>query len=209
MPRLRKLWTQAGKHWRVILLRAPRLRLTCIGGQRLEAWGDLSSTECVHVGSADYDNPDLAGHYVATMAQVHSCLRDLELNDGVLPDRVVLGGFSQGAACALEAALLYPKPLAGCVALSGWLLPGAREALRAGPRHGMEFLVCHSIDDEKVGVDCARSAVQVLRGAGAAVTTKIWRQLGHSTSDKELALVGRFLRSALPSHASRDAGREG
>jgi hypothetical protein len=53
LHQLHKRWIKAGKHWRVILLRAPRLKLTCIGGQRFEAWGDLSSTECVHVGSVD------------------------------------------------------------------------------------------------------------------------------------------------------------
>jgi len=206
IPRLRKLWIQAGKYWKVILLRAPRLKLTCIGGHRFEAWGDLSSTECVHVGSVDYDNPDVAGHYIATVAQVHRCVRDLELNDGVLPDRVVIGGFSQGAACAMEAALQYPKPIAGCVALSGWLLPGAREALCAGPSHSMQCLVCHGRDDNKVGVNCARLAVQMLRGAGTAVTMKIWRRLGHSTSDQELALVGRFLRTVLSTDASEAAG---
>lgn len=208
MTRLRQLhkrWIQAGKHWRVVLLRAPRLKLACIGGQRLEAWGDLSSAECVHVGSADYDSPDAAGHYVATVAQVHSCVRDLELNHGVLPSRVVIGGFSQGAACAVEAALRYPRPLAGCVVLSGWLLPGAREALSAGLSHGMQCLVCHGVDDDRVGVDCARLAARALRGGGAAVTTKIWRRLGHSTSDQELAAVGRFLRTVL-SDASEAAG---
>lgn len=206
LPRLRKLWIQAGKRWRVILLRAPRLRLTCIGGQRFEAWGDLSSTECVHVGSVDYDNADMAGHYIATMAQVHRCVRELELNNGVLPGRVVIGGFSQGAACAVEAALRYPKPAAGCVALSGWLLPGAREALRACPSHGMKCLVCHGVNDEKVGVDCAKMAMQVLRGAGVAVTTKIWQRLGHSTCDRELASVGSFLRTVLSTDAIESAG---
>jgi lysophospholipase-2 len=33
----------------------------------------------------------------------------------------VIGGFSQGGALALYSALLFPKPLAGVIALSCWL----------------------------------------------------------------------------------------
>lgn len=33
----------------------------------------------------------------------------------------MLGGFSQGGALALHAALTYPEPLAGVMALSCWL----------------------------------------------------------------------------------------
>lgn len=40
-------------------------------------------------------------------------------------DKVLLGGFSQGGALALYAALTYPERLAGVMSLSCWL-----------PRHG-------------------------------------------------------------------------
>lgn len=54
-----------------------------------------------------------------------SAVEKLEKDMGITPDRVVVGGFSQGAAVALIAA--YHRrtegkvPFAGCVCLSGWL----------------------------------------------------------------------------------------
>lgn len=44
-----------------------------------------------------------------------------EIQKGVRPSKVVVGGFSQGGAEALHAALRNPRPLGGVVALSTWL----------------------------------------------------------------------------------------
>ena len=40
---------------------------------------------------------------------------------GIPSNRVLIGGFSQGGALALYAALTLEKPLAGAMALSSWL----------------------------------------------------------------------------------------
>lgn len=40
---------------------------------------------------------------------------------GIPSNRILLGGFSQGGALALHAALTYPQPLAGVMSLSCWL----------------------------------------------------------------------------------------
>jgi lysophospholipase-2 len=51
---------------------------------------------------------------------VHSMIEQ-EINSGIASNRIVVGGFSQGGALALYSALLFPKPLAGVIALSCWL----------------------------------------------------------------------------------------
>jgi lysophospholipase-2 len=51
---------------------------------------------------------------------VHSMIEQ-EIKGGIASNRIVLGGFSQGGALALYSALLFPKPLAGVIALSCWL----------------------------------------------------------------------------------------
>jgi len=211
---LSELWERADKRWKLVLLRAPRLRISGCGGQRLEAWADILSSDCVHVGSTDHENPDVAGHCAATAAAVHRCVGKLERDDGVPPERVVIGGFSQGAACALEAAMRYPRRLAGCVVLSGWLLPGARAALPASPSRGMPFLVYHGARDSKVGLDCAQFVKEALEGAGATVSFRAFEKLGHGVSPRELALMGRFLRQTLSSgraaaHAGAGASADG
>ena len=51
---------------------------------------------------------------------VHSMIEQ-EIKGGIASNRIVVGGFSQGGALALYSALLFPKPLAGVIALSCWL----------------------------------------------------------------------------------------
>jgi len=185
-------------------LRAPRIRITCCGGDRLEAWADILARDCVHVGSADHDNPDVAGHCAATAASVRHVLDELERFEGVPPSRVVIGGFSQGAACALEAALRYPRRVAGCAVLSGWLLPGARAALAASPSRSMPCLVCHGTQDDKVGLDCGEFVKQALEEAGASVSFRALPRVGHTASPRALAALGRFLRDALSAAGTGD-----
>lgn len=48
-------------------------------------------------------------------------LIDTEVASGVDPNRIILGGFSQGAAMSLLTGLTMEHRLAGIVALSGWV----------------------------------------------------------------------------------------
>ena len=58
----------------------------------------------------------------ARAAELHKLIAGQQAGCGVASERVVLGGFSQGAALALYTALTCPAPLAGTAVLSGWLL---------------------------------------------------------------------------------------
>ena len=67
-----------------------------------------------------------AAYLASAFGQVDAAL-DVTRSAGVPPDRVVLAGFSQGAAVALEYATRRPRRYGGLVALAGGLLgPPAR-----------------------------------------------------------------------------------
>ena len=55
-----------------------------------------------------------------SVAHVHTLIDDL-VAKGIPASRIIIGGFSQGAAVTLLAAHRYPKTLLGCICLSGWL----------------------------------------------------------------------------------------
>lgn len=52
---------------------------------------------------------------------VHSLI-DAQIADGIPSSRIVLGGFSMGAALAIYAGLTYGKPLGCIISFSGYLL---------------------------------------------------------------------------------------
>lgn len=85
-------------------------------------------------------------------------------------ERLSLVGFSQGAAVAYTLGLLYPTWMQKLAGLAGFVPDGA-EALVAGrPLEGKPVFHAHGLRDERVPVERARQAVELLEQAGARVT---------------------------------------
>lgn len=57
---------------------------------------------------------------LASVGRVHDLVQ-AEMNKGVPPERIVLGGFSQGCVVSLLALLSLPRPIGGAFCMSGWL----------------------------------------------------------------------------------------
>lgn len=116
---------------------------------------------------------------------------------GADPERVFVGGFSQGAIMALATLLTVPHKVAGAVAMSGRLLPevlphaAAEHALR-----GKRVLIVHGAADEKLGVHFARRAKEQL---GRFPLDLTYRELpmGHAITEESLHVVTSWLAAAL------------
>lgn len=94
------------------------------------------------------------------------------------PRRVVVMGFSQGAAVSYALSLTDPARVCGAVALAGFL-PEMALAEWATPRHG--YLILHGVDDDDVPIARARQARTVLAARGAAITYYEY-PVGHKVS---------------------------
>lgn len=93
-------------------LNSPTMPVSLNAGFQMPSWFDLKTL--------DANGPeDEEGIRKATEG-IHELINS-EIQDGIMPERIVLGGFSQGGALALYSALVYPKTLAGVMALSCWL----------------------------------------------------------------------------------------
>ena len=120
---------------------------------------------------------------------------------GTTPERVVVGGFSQGGAVALAWALRAgslgrgrtPR-VAGVFCVAGWL-PDA-DGLDLDLAHAVDtpFLVAHGDDDEMVPLPMGRSVVRVLERSDWSVTFA-GGEHGH-----ELAPFADALRHWLAAH---------
>ena len=135
------LFRQAGPalaHTRVILPHAPVQPVTINGGMNMRAWYDIRSADL----EGDVDRPGIE----ASRARVAALLEGLEA-EGIPAERIVLGGFSQGAVLALWTGLGFPRRLAGIAALSGYLPgePPLSEVQRATP-----VLMAHGRQDSLI-----------------------------------------------------------
>jgi phospholipase/carboxylesterase len=84
-------------------------------------------------------------------------------------DRVVLGGFSQGALLALDLAAHDPRPLAGLVLLSGSLMDEAELAPRLPSRRGLPVRMTHGRADDVLPFERAEDLHRALTSAGLDV----------------------------------------
>jgi phospholipase/carboxylesterase len=108
----------------------------------------------------------------AAVSAVHAMLRQTE-SLGFHPSRVVLAGFSQGGALALEAARRYPRRLGGAISLSGWLPNGRHSKRQPAPPSSVPaseeaaatpFLLCHGLADDVVLPEMCGLSLASLKG---------------------------------------------
>jgi len=118
--------------------------------------------------------------FTATFARASEWLDDVAASAGVPYERVVIGGFSQGAVMtyALGLGAARPRP-AGLIALSGFVpnVPGFSIDLTPPlPR----VAIGHGALDPVISVEWSRRAYHALRDAGADVVFRESPALAHS-----------------------------
>jgi phospholipase/carboxylesterase len=126
-----------------------------------------------------------------------STIEVLAKEHGVTRDRLIIGGFSQGAMLATEMFVSSPEPFAGLVVLSGTRLGG--DMWKAGlSRHGahLHALVTHGRRDPLLPFGRAEVLRDMMKQAGADVT---WVAHGgaHEIPAVCLDALGTFVRARL------------
>merc|ERR1712173_441727 len=114
-------------------------------------------------------------------------------------ENVLLGGFSQGAAMTMYAGLQYPKPLAGLVALSGYLpFYDKFEAEKLNPANKKTPLFQgHGDADRVVDIRAGELAHQTISKFNDNAAMKVYPGLAHGSSRSEMHHVFAFVRERL------------
>lgn len=112
------------------------------------------------------------------------------------PDRIALIGFSQGACLALEFAARRAQRYAVVAAFSGGLIgPQGTSRNYSGSFDGTPvFLGCSDVDPH-IPVARVHESADICTLMGAAVTKKIYPQMGHTINADEIAIVDALLRA--------------
>jgi len=177
---------------RLLLPQAPEQELQ---GQRLQSWFLPTNGQWIV--------DDVVAEPV--VKYLHAMVRR-ELARGVPANRIMLGGFAQGASCAVRAALSFPDaPLGGAVALSPFF--GSPSAVVAPANRGLKVLVCHGKDDDVVPFSEGERAASVLRGLvrdSDAVSFKKY-DMKHGVATDELADVITFLEERMAAEVAAEA----
>lgn len=171
---------------RFVFPHAPVRPVTINGGMPMRAWYDILSLDTA--GRAD------AGGVQQSTALLEA-LVESEIERGMMPGRIVIAGFSQGGAIAINAALRARHKLAGLMALSTYIaLPGEVGAGVDTP--DLPVFMAHGSLDPMLPLQWGRASAEKLIEAGYAVD---WHEypMAHAVCSDEIADIREWLLSVF------------
>lgn len=120
-----------------------------------------------------------------------------QLVQGIAANKIVIAGFSQGGAIALQTGLRYPQRLAGIMALSTYLplrTTLAQEASAAN--RDIPILMCHGSHDGVVPPTLGEASRNTLQQLGYAVA---WHSypMAHQVCMEEVIDISKWLQARL------------
>ena len=178
---------------RFILPNAPMREMSMHPGYPLRAWYDVP-------GRSIDENEDARG-IRESAKRVAQLIDEIEAQ-GVPRSRIVLGGFSQGAAISLFAGLRMERPIGGVAALSGYLPLAGRLFSEATPggRRTPIFMAHGEFDSVVPPVMAARSA-EVISQVDPAMIARTY-PMDHELCQEEMHDLAAFLRNIAERAAS-------
>jgi len=176
---------------RFIFPHAPMMPVTINNGYVMRAWYDVSFGDL----EGRTKRADEKGVRQSQAQIGHLIAREI---DRKIPSKnIVLAGFSQGGAIALQTALRYPDKLAGVMALSCYLPCADSFAAEAAPANAqIPVLIAHGAQDPVVPYAMGKQSNDLLLKSGYAVE---WREypMQHSVCLEEVRDIGAWLTQVL------------
>jgi phospholipase/carboxylesterase len=174
---------------RFVFPHAPVRPVTINGGMRMRAWYDISDVGWGGFGPGVAE--DAAG--IRESAGVVGRLVDREVQRGLAPSRVVIAGFSQGGAIALQHALRAPRRLGGVLALSTYLPLAASVAQERSPANAdVPILMAHGSADPVIPLILAEASRARLEQLGYAVDWQVY-PMAHAVCRPQIEAIGKWL----------------
>ncbi len=148
-------------------------------------------------GGFGWNPPSPAGRGVGGEVALREFVSRLPEVYPVDPSRIVLMGFSQGAAMCYALALSEPALIAGVAALAGFLPDGARQWIAPGRLAGKPVFIAHGAEDTAVPIEAAVSARDAMSTCGADVTYAEY-PTGHKMNAQGMRDLKAWLKAVLP-----------
>jgi len=167
---------------------APTRRVTLNGGIEMTAWFDVRFLNRVN-------RPDLKG--LKGASELLETFIKAEIEKGMAPERIIIGGFSQGGTVALYNAIHSKLELGGVACLSGYLLDHDSLSERAQANSlGIPVFLAHGDKDKLVDKSYSDHSNTILKELGYKVTYNNY-DLGHSVSQEEAGDLGAWIAGIL------------
>ena len=176
---------------RFVFPHAPMIAVTINNGYVMRAWYDVRFGD-LEGKSRQADETGVR----ASQAAIGELIAR-ENNRGIASRRIVVAGFSQGGAIALQCGLRYAERLAGVMALSTYLpLADSLPTEAAAANRDVPIFFAHGTQDPVIPLPLATLSRDTLAQLGYSVE---WHEypMPHSVCAEEMTDFSKWLRSAL------------
>uniref|UniRef100_A0A0B6ZUX0 palmitoyl-protein hydrolase n=1 Tax=Arion vulgaris TaxID=1028688 RepID=A0A0B6ZUX0_9EUPU len=178
------------KHIRCIFPHAPQKPVTLNAGMVMPSWFDIK-------GLTPNSPEDEHGIKEACKELQHLIAK--EVNDGIAPERIVVGGFSQGGSVALYTTFATNTKVGGVVALSTWIPMNKHFTNQSNNKYNTEVpvLQCHGLADPLVPHRWGQATHEIIKSFNSKAQFKSYSGMGHSSCAEEMEDVRVFLVNLL------------
>lgn len=175
-------------HVRFILPHALYKKVTANNGYEMRAWYDV-------FGFGPGNREDEASIH-QSQAYIESLI-SIEIARGIPANRIVLAGFSQGGAVALQTALRHKQALGGVMALSTYLpLKASLEKEKTLLNQHIPIFMAHGTTDNVITLSTNHLSVEVLKAQHYSINFHEY-PMAHTVSVQEIEDIRAFLRTTL------------
>ncbi|ODV87486.1 hypothetical protein CANARDRAFT_26884 [[Candida] arabinofermentans NRRL YB-2248] len=179
------------KHINLVFPNAPIVPVTVNGGYKMPAWFDIF----------EFGNPnakqDVEGFFKSTN-QIKQLIIQ-EISTGIPANRIIVGGFSQGAALSLATAATFDKKLAGVMCLSGFLPVKAEIApLITDNNKKTPIFHGHGEADPIINFKFGKMTADAYKSFGFTnYEFNSYPGMAHSTCNQEMTDIMQFIRKTI------------
>ncbi|MCE8002917.1 alpha/beta hydrolase [Billgrantia ethanolica] len=185
-PLVPALTLTEGLDVRFILPHAPRLPVTINGGMVMPAWYDIYEMSL--------DRRVDTRQLVASAERIQALVQE-QIDHGIDSRRIILAGFSQGGAVAYQAALSFPAPLGGLLALSTYFATAETIELNEANR-GLPIEIHHGSFDPVVPEALGKAAQQRLQALEYPVNYRSY-PMAHAVCPQQVGDIAAWLNARL------------
>ncbi len=170
---------------RFVFPHAPMRQVAMMNNESMRAWFDI-----------DMQNGfDTDGIKKSTF-QIKDLIQQ-EIDSGIAANRIVLAGFSQGGAIALNTALFYRKRLAGILALSTFLpVTEGLGSKKSQYNKDIPILMCHGTQDNVLPVVMGKTGYDTLKSFNY---NAVWLEyaMAHCVCPQQINDISAWLQKIL------------
>ena len=165
------------KNIKIILTKAPNRSVSVNNGMEMSSWFDIKKIPIEANNNENYEYIQDSVNYI------NNIIFD-ELNKDISPNKIFLGGFSQGASLSLICGLNYEIELGGIMMFSGWLLKNHLNFENLNKINSPIF-IGHGTSDNVVKYENTKVLYDLLDPKMSKMIFKTYDNMNHSVSMRE------------------------